>query len=148
MALVERVFINHLIEVHEQDGRISIRLIDDAGGPGELIDEAGIIEPIGGNFSIPVKSGGGTPASLEEVVFVLSKLQMAVKKFDEDGEDPIVIDHFFLPASDEQRLELLKARRDTINRVERELETGERAKPPEWYATLASLRANPVRSLF
>lgn len=148
MALVDRVFINHLIEVYEQDGRTSIRLIDGSGGPGELVDDERVIEPIGGNFSIPVKSGGGTPGSPEEVLFILSKLKMAVNKFDDDGENPIVIDHFYLPASNDERLALLTASSETINRIERELDNGERAKAPEWYSTLMSLRVNPVRSLF
>jgi hypothetical protein len=148
MALVEQVFINHHIEVHDLDGRISIRLIDESCGPGELVDETGVIEPIDGNFLVPVKSGGSTPASPEEVVYILSKLPMAVRKLDDYGENPIVIDHFFLPASDGQRLALLTAGRDAVSEVERELETGQRTEPPEWYATLTSLRDNPVRSLF
>lgn len=148
MAVIERVFINHHIEVHEANGRTSIRLIDESFGPGELVDESRVIEPLGSAFLIPVRSGGSTPGSPEEVVYLLSKLKMAVKLTDEDGENPIVVDHFFLPTSDEQRLEFITADDGSIRKVERDLEDGARREPPEWYVMLKSLRANPVRSLF
>lgn len=103
---------------------------------------------MGSGFLLPLKSGGSTPASAEEVVFILSKLKMAVKKYDEDGENPVVVDHFFMPESDEERLALLKANDYSIRQLERELEQGERREAPEWYKVLATLRETPGRSLF
>jgi hypothetical protein len=148
MALLEKLFINHHIEVHDKGGQISIRLTDESHGPFETIDEGAIIDPIGSGFLLPLKSGGSTPASPEEVVFILSKLKMAVRKYDEDGENPVVIDHFFMPESDEQRLALLKANPGSIRQLERELDDGERHEAPEWYKVLTALRETPGRSLF
>ncbi|MGY3582364.1 hypothetical protein ACVIGB_000712 [Bradyrhizobium sp. USDA 4341] len=148
MAIIERTFINHHIEVHETNGRISVRLIDESFGPGEVVDESRVIEPLGSSFLIPVHSGGSTPGSAEEVVYILSKLKMAVRLSDEDGENPIVVDHSYLPAADDQRLEFIIADWSSMRQVERDLEDGARKEPPEWYVTLKSMRANPVRSLF
>jgi hypothetical protein len=148
MAMIERVFINHHIEVHDKGGRIEIRLIDESCGPGELVDDTAVIEPLNNDFMIPLKSGGFTPASAEEVVYVLSKLPMAVKKYDGYGGNPVIIDHFFLPETDEGRLALITADREEMRAVERELEYGERDTPPEWYTALKRLRESGMRSLF
>ena len=149
MTLVDQAFINHHIQVHDRNGRTTVRLTDESRGPWEDVDDNRIIETLGSSFLIPLKSGGSTPASAEEVVYLLSKLKMAVTKIDPfTGEDPIVIDHFFLPESDQERLELLKANRTQVIDVERTLENGDRSEAPEWYQMLKSIRDNPGRSLF
>lgn len=149
MALVDQVFINHHIEVHDRKGRISVRLTDQSRGAWEEVDDRRVIETLGSSFLIPLKSGGSTPSSAEEVVYLLSKLKMAVTKVDPfTDEDPILIDHFFLPESDKDRLDLLKSNRSTVTDLERTLENGDRSEPPEWYLMLKSIRDNPGRSLF
>lgn len=148
MALIEKVFINHHIEMHDDCGRISIRLIDESCGPGELVDESGVIKLVDNYCMIPLKSGGSTPTSPEAAIYILSKLSIPVEKNDDWGENPIVIDHFFLPESDEERLALITADRASMIEVEREIEHRERATPPEWYTTLKRLRSTEMRSLF
>lgn len=148
MALIEKVFINHHIEVHDDGGQILLRLTDESGGPGELVDESGIVKIVDDHCAIPLKSGGCTPTSPEAAVYILSKLAMPVEKNDDWDENPIIIDHFFLPKSDEERLALITADRDAMIEVEREIENGECAAPPEWYTTLQHLRGAGMRSLF
>lgn len=143
MLLLEKLFINHHIEIFDDEGVVRIKLTDHSG-VGGFVDPSGVV---GGELYAPLQDGSCTPCSLKEVMFLLDKLPLSVMVQDLEGES-CTIDSSELPKERNQREKLLSLRCRDIWEEEERVSDDENAQPQPWYAAWKKATENKTRSLF
>lgn len=115
MKLVEQLRENHQIRVFlDAAGETHIELLDNSDDGGFLDTSRFITEyATNGGYYIPLKCGSWTPGTAREVVQIVRRLPVPVKRIDEtrDGEDDethfYLIDPTLFPEDDEMLVNLL-----------------------------------------
>lgn len=146
MKLIEKKFINHHIEVYQDEvNGMVIKLLDNSGDGG-VVDSSGVVT---GDHCVMLTNGLGTICSVDEILYLLRKLPLSITVSDDtDSESNIVIDNFSLPPEDEDRHKLLTMRSRDIWQLEAWMREDSRNSPPPWYVVWESMSNNQTKSLF